>query len=87
MIDSKKIPNVDQQKDIDNIDEDFDAAIDEEDLDILAEEEDSDFCDSNSYDNNSFLNPSQEEMETELEIVNLLSKLDEECSTLFFGKK
>lgn len=86
MIDSKKIPNVDQQKDIDNIDEDFDAAIDEEDLEILAEEEDSDFCNNICY-NNSFLNPSKEEMETELEIVDLLSKLNEECSTLFFNKK
>lgn len=85
MIDSKKIPNINQQKNIDNVDEDFNAAINEEDLEILAEE-DSSSCDNISY-NNRFLNPSKEEMETELEIVDLLSKLDEECSTLFFSKK
>ena len=81
MIDSEKINNINQQKDIKEVDEDFDVAINEEDLEILAEEEDTTYCD------NSFLNPSKEEMETELEIVDLLSKLDEECSTLFFSKK
>lgn len=80
MIDSEKINNINQQKDIKEVDEDFDVAINEEDLEILAEE-DTTYCD------NSFLNPSQEEMETELEIVDLLLKLDEECSTLFFSKK
>ena len=81
MINSEKINNINQQKDIKEIDEDFDVAIDEADLEILTEEEDNTSCDS------SFLNPSKEEMETELEIVDLLSKLDEECSTLFFSKK